>query len=121
MATRAGVRSPIMATLSDIRIRHTVVFTLRHEARSAEAEAFLDALAGLAAIEGVEELEVLREVSPKNGYQLGVVMEFASRAAYEAYNAHPEHVAFVRDRWDTEVSDFMEVDFVALDARSGHA
>jgi len=57
---------------------------------------------------------VLSEVSPKNGYRYGVSMEFATRAAYEAYNASPEHVEFVRDRWDADVAEFIEIDFVAL-------
>jgi hypothetical protein len=104
-----------MATLTGSRVRHAVVFTLRHEEGSPEAEAFL-ALRALAGIEGVEDLEVVREVSPKNDYRLGVAMEFVDRAAYESYNAHPDHVAFVRDRWDADVADFMEVDFQTLGA-----
>ncbi len=42
-------------------------------------------------------------------------MRFADGAAYQAYNDHPLHVGFVRDRWEHEVSDFQELDFVALD------
>jgi hypothetical protein len=103
-----------MTLLSGPRVRHSVVFTLRHEESSPEATSFLDALKALGGIEGVEELEVVREVSPKNDYRLGVAMEFADRAAYEAYNSHPDHVAFVRDRWDADVADFMEIDFEAL-------
>jgi len=38
-------------------------------------------------------------------------MEFASQSDYEAYNAHPKHVAFVRDRWEREVTRFLEIDF----------
>ncbi len=103
-----------MATLSGTRVRHTVVFSLRHEPGSAEAESFLDALRSLGSIDGVRDLEVVRQVSVKNTYQLGVVMEFEDQAAYEAYNGHPKHVSFVADRWDAEVTDFMEIDFVAL-------
>jgi len=103
-----------MTTLTGPRVRHTVVFTLRHEEGSAEAEAFLAALRSLAAIDGVQELEVVREVSPKNDYRLGVAMEFTDHAAYDAYSAHPDHVAFVRERWDADVADFLEIDFVAL-------
>ncbi len=40
-------------------------------------------------------------------------MEFADRTAYAAYDRHPEHVAFVRSRWDAEVTDFQEIDFAA--------
>jgi hypothetical protein len=100
-----------MTALSGSRVRHSVAFTLRHEEGSPEESRFLDALRGLAAIPGVEAFEVVAEVSPKNGYRHGVSMEFADRAAYAAYNAHPTHVAFVRDRWVPEVTDFLEIDF----------
>ena len=103
-----------MASLRDSRIRHTVVFTLRHDESSTEAEVFLRALRSLAAIDGVEEFEVARQVGLKNSYRLAVTMEFASRAVYDAYNAHPTHVAFVRDRWDVDVLDFLEIDLAAL-------
>ena len=53
-------------------------------------------------------------MSGKNGFAWGFSMEFADQAAYDAYNAHPAHVAFVRDRWVPEVADFMEIDYVAL-------
>ena len=62
---------------------------------------------------GVEAFEVLREVSPKNGFVHGLSMEFADRAAYDAYNEHPEHVAFVQERWLAEVTDFQEIDYEA--------
>ena len=42
-------------------------------------------------------------------------MTFADPAAYDGYNEHPLHVAFVRDRWAPEVAAFMEHDTVALD------
>lgn len=58
----------------------------------------------------------MREVSPKNAFRYGLSMEFADRAAYEGYNGHPDHVAFVRDRWDAEVADFAEVDYAPLGA-----
>lgn len=41
-------------------------------------------------------------------------MEFADQAAYTRYNEHPNHVAFVRDRWVPEVATFMEIDYVPL-------
>ena len=103
-----------MATLSGSRIRHSVAFSLRHDPASAEAEAFLAALRSLGSIDGVNELEVVRQVGAKNTYQLGLVMEFADRAGYDAYNGHPDHVAFVEGRWNAEVTDFIEIDFVAL-------
>lgn len=102
-----------MALLSGPRVRHLVVFSLHHDPDSAEAETFLAALRSLEGINGVQELEVVRQVSAKNAYQHGVVMEFHDQAAYDAYTAHPDHVAFVEDRWNREVTDFMEIDFVS--------
>jgi Stress responsive A/B Barrel Domain len=95
------------------RIRHTVAFTLAHPEGSAEERDFLEAAERLGAIQGVEAFELLSEVSPKNGYRFGLSMEFADRAAYEGYNQHPDHVRFVQDRWLAEVSDFLELDYVA--------
>ena len=95
-------------------IRHTVVFRLKHPPGSAEEKTFLEDARALAAIPGVEKFERLREVSPKNGYAFGLSMEFADQAAYDAYNDHPDHVAFVRDRWLVEVDDFLEVDYTDL-------
>jgi hypothetical protein len=106
-----------MAALSGPRIRHSVAFALHHTEGSAEEATFLDALRALAAIPGVEAFEVVAEVSPKNAYAHGVSMEFADRAAYEAYNAHPDHVAFVTELWENEVAEFLEIDFVAA---AGH-
>ena len=100
-----------MSTLSGPRIRHSVAFTLTHPRGSDGELAFLAALSALASIDGVEAFEMLEEVSPKNGYQLGVSMEFADRAAYEAYNNDPRHVRFVEERWLPEVRDFLEIDF----------
>ena len=106
-----------MTALSGPRIRHSVAFALHHTEGSAEEATFLDALRALAAIPGVEAFEVVAEVSPKNPYRHGVSMEFADRPTYEAYNAHPDHVAFVSELWESEVAEFLEIDFVAA---AGH-
>jgi hypothetical protein len=95
------------------RIRHTVAFALGHPAGSSKERDFLEAAERLALIPGVEAFELLAEVSPKNGYRFGISMEFADRAVYESYNEHPDHVDFVQQRWLAEVSDFLELDYVA--------
>lgn len=95
-------------------IRHTVVFNLKHRKGSAEEKKFLTDALVLTKIPGVEAFEQLRQVSAKNDFSFGFSMEFADQAAYDAYNVHPLHVAFVRDRWVPEVSDFMEIDYVKL-------
>jgi heme-degrading monooxygenase HmoA len=103
-----------MAPLTPGRIRHSVVFRLHHDEGSQAEADFLRALAALEPIPGVEAFELLREVSPKNDYRFALSMEFADRAAYEGYNAHPDHVAFVEGRWVPEVAAFLEVDGEAL-------
>jgi hypothetical protein len=103
-----------MSQLSGRRIRHTVVFTPRHDPGSPEEADFLAAGAALASIPGVEAFEVLREVSPKNGYRFGFSMEFADQAAYDGYNEDPRHVAFVQERWIPEVADFLEIDYRSI-------
>src|SRR5256885_10693627 len=95
------------------RIRHTVAFTLVHAEGSAGERDFLQAAERLASVPGVEGFELLAEVSPKNGYRFGISMEFADRAAYEGYNEHPDHVRFLQQRWLSEVSDFLELDYAA--------
>ena len=95
------------------RIRHSVVFTLAHPSGSAAERDFLATAEQLASIPGVEAFELLAEVSPKNDYRFGMSMEFGDRGAYESYNAHPDHVRFVQERWLSEVTDFLELDYAA--------
>ena len=95
-------------------IRHTVVFSLRHPAGSPEEADFLDGALVLAEIPTVRNFERLQQVSPKNGFRFGFSMEFDDQAGYDAYNKDPDHVRFVRDRWQTEVADFTEIDYVPL-------
>jgi hypothetical protein len=95
-------------------IRHTVVFTLKHAQGSAEEKKFLEDALVLTSIPTVQNFERLKQVSRKNPYKFGFSMEFADQAAYDTYDSHPTHVAFVRDRWKTEVTDFLEIDYVRL-------
>ena len=95
-------------------IRHTAVFRLKHEAGSAAEKDFLAAISKLRSISGLEKFEVLRQVSPKSEFKFGVSMEFANQAAYDGYNLHPDHVAFVQGRWIPEVAAFTEIDYVPL-------
>jgi heme-degrading monooxygenase HmoA len=95
-------------------IRHSAIFRLKHPDGSPEEVSFLAALLALKAIPGVADFHITREISPKNPFRFAVAMRFADQAAYDAYNLHPAHVAFVRDRWVPEVAEFMEHDTVAL-------
>ena len=96
----------------DATIRHTVSFRLRPEA---DEDAFLDRLAALAAIDGVQDFQLLEDVGDKNDFSHGATMVFTDREAYDAYNEHPDHQAFVADVWMRDVEDFLEVDHQRLD------
>jgi quinol monooxygenase YgiN len=95
-------------------IRHAALFRLKHAAGSAAEADFLKALDGLRAIPGVGAFGIAREISPGNPFAFAVSMTFADQAAYDAYNIHPLHTAFVEGRWIPEVEQFMEHDTVAL-------
>lgn len=96
-------------------IRHTVAFRLKHALGSDQEQAFLrDGQRILAAIPGVEHFEALRQISAKNAFRHGFSMEFAGPAEYRSYNGHPDHAAFVRDRWGPEVEEFLEIDYAPL-------
>jgi len=91
---------------------HQVIFDLKHAPGSPGAAAFLaDARRLLPSIPGVRNFRAHRQVSPKNDFTYGFTMDFADRAAFQVYNDHPGHTAFVRDRWLTEVTRFLEIDF----------
>ncbi len=95
-------------------IRHTAVFRLKHARGSAAEAAFLTEIRKLHTVPGVEKFEVLRQTSKKNEFHFGVSMEFANQAAYDGYNNHPDHVAFVQNIWIPQVAAFTEIDYVAL-------
>ena len=93
-------------------ILHTVAFRLKHPSGSSEESAFLEAARALEKIPSVGRFDQYRQVSAKNSFTFGLSFEFADDKAYVAYNDHPDHVAFVRDRWLPEVAEFMEIDYV---------
>ncbi|MBN9155560.1 MAG: Dabb family protein [Microbacterium sp.] len=96
-------------------ITHTVVIRLAHPSGSREEEDFLtDAAADLRSIPGVQNFRINWQVSDKSDLSFQFAMEFETSDAYDFYNEHPAHVAFVRDRWAHEVAEFQEYDFVGL-------
>ena len=93
-------------------IQHMVIFNLQYPEGSAKALSFLkDGTRILSGIPVVKDFQAFKQVSPKNDYQYGFSMVFASQADYTTYNEHPDHVAFVEERWKKEVTDFLEIDF----------
>lgn len=95
-------------------IIHSVIFTLKHDLNSEQAHTFLsDGKTLLSSIPSVKNFQVFKQTSVKNNYQYGFSMEFASQADYDAYNNHPTHEAFVNNRWNVEIEDFLEIDYEA--------
>ncbi|MOA47667.1 Stress responsive A/B Barrel Domain protein [compost metagenome] len=99
------------------QIIHSVVFSLQHEKGSAEEAQFLhDGKTMLSSIPTVNNFQVFREISPKNHFDFGFSMVFNSKEDYEMYNVHPMHIEFVSERWEKEVTQFMEIDYGALES-----
>ena len=95
-------------------IEHTVTFALKHAPGSPEEKDFLATAQKLATLPGVQNFQIRRQTSPKNPHTHAIHMDFDNAAEFKAYCEHPEHVAFVNERWLKEVSDFQESDFEAL-------
>lgn len=96
-------------------IIHTVMFSLKTPVNSEESLKFLrEGKEILSSIPGVNGFEVRRQVSEKNDYQYGFSMIFSSKDAFDNYLVHPLHVSFVRDRWEKEVTAFLEADYKTL-------
>lgn len=99
------------AESTNTNIRHVVVFNLKHELDDPKTAKFLEeGKEILTAIPEVKNFQVFRQVSKKTNFNFCFYMEFADSIAYKTYNDNPEHVKFVKERWETEVSDFMEID-----------
>lgn len=96
----------------DNMITHTVYFKLHHEKGSDAEQLFIRQALDLGAIPTVHNLRCVEEVSPKNNFDFGLIMQFEDQEAYDTYNNHPDHVAFVENVWKKEVAEFMEIDYV---------
>lgn len=98
--------------LKDDEIQHMVIFNLPYKAGSSKAVKFLnDGNRILTGIPVVRDFQVFLQVSSKNDFQYGFSMVFTDQDDYDTYNNHPDHVAFVEERWMKEVTDFLEIDF----------
>jgi hypothetical protein len=93
-------------------IQHMVIFNLPYKKGSSKAVKFLnDGNRILTGIPVVRDFQVFLQVSAKNDFQYGFSMVFNDQDDYDTYNNHPDHVAFVEERWMKEVTDFLEIDF----------
>lgn len=91
---------------------HSVFFTLKHAPQTEAEKDFLSSSnAILSAIPGVSDFQVVKQKSGKCDFTWGFVMRFRDREAHMAYNDHPEHQAYVKEIWLTNVMDFQEIDY----------
>ncbi|CAA9395311.1 MAG: hypothetical protein AVDCRST_MAG75-1798 [uncultured Propionibacteriaceae bacterium] len=95
-------------------MQHLVVLRLRHPSGSAEEATFLEGCRSLARIPGVQDFRLLRQIHPDSSYQYAFSMQFADQEAYNSYQVHPEHLAFVENVWKPAVAAGQDLDFVAL-------
>ncbi|WP_366186725.1 Dabb family protein [Flavobacterium ovatum] len=92
-------------------IRHTVFFKFKVGISEIEKQEFFKACNQLSLIPGIQNFEVVKEKSPKNDFEFGLLMVFDNSTVYENYNTHPDHVLFVQNYWLKKVEDFIEIDF----------
>jgi hypothetical protein len=95
-------------------ITHSVFFRLKHDAGSAGERDFFEKSKPLETLPTVKNFVRLKQTSKKNDFAFGFSMQFVDQSAYDAYNVHPVHSAYVSDVWIPNVADFMEIDHVAL-------
>ena len=80
---------------------HTVYFWLNEGLGKAEAEELrAGCLKHLTIVPGVLRLEVgypagTERAVVDNSYAVGLLVEFADKAAHDAYQVHPDHLVFV--------------------------
>ena len=84
------------------------MFKLKHETNTLREQNFFKSKE-LAAIEGVDKFECLRQTNANNQFKYGLSMEFKNAQLYNNYSNHPMHTSFVQQVWIPEVEDFLEI------------
>ena len=92
-------------------LRHSVILKLKSDISTEEKQAFFEAVDALATLPNVQKFEVLKQISPKNKFEYGILMEFETQDHYDTYSNHPQHIAFVENWWMQNVEDFLEIDY----------
>ena len=95
-------------------IIHSVFFKLIHPVGGEDEAIFFSRLKELKKIDVVRAFKLVKEVSPKNEFDYGLVMELENQSDLKAYNHHPDHIEFVNTIWIPQVQDFLEIDYVSL-------
>ncbi len=86
-------------------IWHTVWFQVKPEVSEEDRAAMIQSLRDLRGeIDGITHLGCGEDFCGRSGgYQIGLVVGFASRAALDEYGPHPKHQAFIesfKPLWD---------------------
>lgn len=92
-------------------IRHTVFFSFKAQKSENEKQSFFDAVHQLSLIEGVQDLEIVRQTSPKNDFEFGILMNFKNNEIFNSYSTHPDHDLFIKNHWLKMVELFLEIDY----------
>ncbi|MHA8087390.1 Dabb family protein [Aquirufa sp. Wall-65K1] len=95
-------------------IHHSVFLHFKSTINQEQQDLFFVEAKKLAQIPGVQNFQCLKEISPKNPYEFGLIMQFENVALYEAYTNHPDHVHFVENIWIPSVADFQEIDYTVI-------
>ncbi|MBT1258363.1 Dabb family protein [Rhodococcus erythropolis] len=95
-------------------IEHTVSFSLKHLADSAEERNFIESLRSIADMPSVQRFKVNRQVSSKGPFDFQISMQFDSQEELDTYDASAAHVEYVNRRWIPEVSEWQTLDFVEI-------
>ena len=96
--------------------RHMVIFNLASGKASERTTQFLsDAQRVLSAIPGVKNFLVTKQASPKSNYNFCFSMDFGTKDEFNLYSNHPEHNKFVSERWEKEVTEFLEIDLLPME------
>jgi len=92
------------------RFQHTVIFRLND---GVDEEWFLDQARTLADLPGVQDFEVLEQVSTKTEqFRFALSMWFDDAAGHAAYDANPSHIDYVQNIWLPNVAEFVELDYI---------
>jgi hypothetical protein len=92
-------------------ILHSVLLKLKYAKATADEKQFFLGVDQLKGIPGVQNLHYYRQTNKKNSFDFGITMEFESHEAYEGYNKHADHLAFIENFWIPGVEEFLEIDY----------
>lgn len=97
-------------------LTHTVQFRFKPGLSESDKAGFMEALHALSGIPGVLDFGIFRQVSAGNSFEYLATMRFRTSEAYQAYNSHSQHTAFINEQWMPKVEAFLEGDYLEWQA-----